>query len=238
MENNQEKIIGKIKKVLELSRNNPSQEEAQAAALKAQALMAEYHISLEEIDTIDNVDNITEETVSCGTGNKWKYSLAGVIARNFCCKHFYYGKSVVVFYGHETDAKIAAMTFKNLFEVGKKESARYYNKLKYQFEKENPSEEFLWGVYQNKFSGTGIKNAYLVGFVDGIKEVLDKQSTALMIIIPEDVKESYAEKSKDFKKMQNSGLRISANDSGIKAREEGRIMGRNSIENRKLSCAI
>lgn len=36
-----EKIIEKIKKVLELSKNNPSQVEA--AALKAQKLMAEYH---------------------------------------------------------------------------------------------------------------------------------------------------------------------------------------------------
>lgn len=37
-----EKIIAKIKKVLELSRNNPSEEEAKSAALKAQKLMAAY----------------------------------------------------------------------------------------------------------------------------------------------------------------------------------------------------
>ena len=48
---NQEKIIDKIRKVLELSKNNPSEEEAQAAALKAQKLMAEYHISIKEIET-------------------------------------------------------------------------------------------------------------------------------------------------------------------------------------------
>ena len=42
MENSSnEKIIEKIKKVLELSKNNPSIEEAKSAAIKAQRLMAD-----------------------------------------------------------------------------------------------------------------------------------------------------------------------------------------------------
>ena len=41
-----EKIIQTIKKVLELSRNNPSEEEAKAAALKAQELLAKLKISI------------------------------------------------------------------------------------------------------------------------------------------------------------------------------------------------
>lgn len=58
---NTEKIINKIKKVLELSKNNPSEKEAQAAALKAQKLMVEYHISMEEVSGIEDSENISEE---------------------------------------------------------------------------------------------------------------------------------------------------------------------------------
>ena len=77
-----EKIIAKIKKVLELSRNNPSEEEAKSAALKAQKLMAEYHISMSEVDEVEDIDSIVEKSVSIGTGSKWKYTLAGIIAKN------------------------------------------------------------------------------------------------------------------------------------------------------------
>ena len=124
MENNtiskQEKIIAKIRKILELSKKNPNQNEAEAAALKAQALMAEYHVELTDLEDMQTVEEITEEVFQTGTGNKWKYSLARIIARNFRCRHFYYGKSAVAFYGYETDVKIAVMTYEYLFKVGKK----------------------------------------------------------------------------------------------------------------------
>ena len=58
-----EKIIEKVKKILELSKNNPSAEEAESAALKAQKLMAEYHISMAEIETMNDVENISEKRV-------------------------------------------------------------------------------------------------------------------------------------------------------------------------------
>lgn len=92
MMENSEKVISKIKKVLELSKNNPSQEEAQAAALKAQKLMVEYHISMNEIEAVEDIDSIVEKSVSVGNGSKWKYVLSQIVAKNFRCKHFYYGK--------------------------------------------------------------------------------------------------------------------------------------------------
>lgn len=60
MMKNSEKIIAKIKKVLELSKNNPSEEEAKSAALKAQRLMAEYHISMSEVEAVEDIDSIVE----------------------------------------------------------------------------------------------------------------------------------------------------------------------------------
>ena len=53
----EEKIIQTIRKVLELSKNNPSEEEAKSAALKAQELLAKYHIDMKEVESID-IDTI------------------------------------------------------------------------------------------------------------------------------------------------------------------------------------
>lgn len=217
-----EKIIEKIKKVLELSKNNPSEEEAKSAALKAQKLMAEYHISMSEIEAVDDIDNIVEKTITIGTGNKWKYILAGIIAKNFRCKHFYYGNSSVVFYGHEVDAEIAAETFKFLFETGNKAATNYYNKLRKEAAKSG-----------NFFNGTGIKNSFLSGYLEGIKEELEKQCTALMIVVPKEVEDGYSERTKTFHTMQMSGLKT-ASYYGSQSREEGRKTGKSAIGSKQL----
>lgn len=225
MMENSEKIIAKIKKVLELSNNNPSQEEAQAAALKAQKLMAEYHISMNEVEAVEDIDSITEKSVSVGNGSKWKYALSQIVAKNFRCKHFYYGKNTVVFYGYEVDAEIAAETFKFLFQTGNKAATSYYNKLR--------NEAIKDGRF---FNGMGIKNCFLVGYLEGIREELEKQCTALMIVIPKKVEEEYSEKSKDFHKMQNKGLNTTSYY-GNQSREEGRRTGKDTMSSRKIAMA-
>lgn len=224
MENSSnEKIIEKIKKVLELSKNNPSIEEAKSAAIKAQRLMAEYHISMSEIEAIEDTENIVEERIDVGTGNKWKYTLSSIIAKNFRCKYFYYGKSSVVFYGYEEDAKIVAMTFKLLFEVGNKESAKYYQKER---------QKYL-NVHNIRFDGRGIKNAFLNGYLIGIKESLEKQCTALMIVVPKKVEEKYIDRTSSFHSFSSS-FRIRINQEGERAKEEGERIGRGMIEKRRI----
>lgn len=221
--NKQEKIIEKIKKVLELSRNNPSEAEAQAAALKAQQLMAQYHISMSEIDDITDIENIVEEVVNVGGGKKWKYSLAHVVARNFRCRYFFYGRWAVVFYGYETDAKIAAETFKYLFKVGNKAASSFYNQLRNEA-KENH-------IY---FNGKGIMNNYVIGYVSGIKAALDKQCTALMIVVPKEVNEKCDDKLKGCKKSIDSSLNL-ASHHGAEAREAGFYKGRSTMESKQIA---
>ena len=115
MEN--EKILAKIKKLFELSGNNPSEEEAKSAALKAQQLMVEYGIEYAEVQATDVSKTEPIGTVECEVpAKKWKYELARLVANNFRCKHFLRGKDVIVFFGHKTDALIAAETFDYLFE--------------------------------------------------------------------------------------------------------------------------
>lgn len=178
-----EKILNKIKNLLDLANNNPNEHEAIAAALKAQELMAKHNIDISELDTDKAEKEIYKATYNDDgkhTMKKWKVSLCGVVAKNFCCEVYFHGTSVV-FYGYKKDAKIAVEVFRFLYEAGNKFAVRYYNKCK----KEGKSTR-------------GVMNTYLTGFVLGIKEVLDKQCTALMIITPKEVTDSFKEMSKNW----------------------------------------
>ena len=221
---NNEKIISKIKKVLELSKNNPSEEEAIAAAALAQKLMAEYHINQTDIEDIEDTETISEVRVNVGKGNKWKYLLSGIIAKNFMCKRYYLGKEAVVFYGFQTDAEIAAQTFKFLFEFGNKSANNFYQKTR--------NEAKRSGVY---FDGNGLKNAYLIGYLEGIAEVLEKQCTALMLVISDRVEQQFNEKVEGMKTVKQN-LSGSGSITGINARKEGRITGRSAVEQRSIAC--
>lgn len=86
-----EKIIQTIKKVLDLSRNNPSEEEAKTAALKAQQLLAKYNIKESDLVDGNTSENIVEKYSDVGLA-KWKYGLACIVARNFRCEMFMLGR--------------------------------------------------------------------------------------------------------------------------------------------------
>lgn len=188
---NREKILKKIENLLALAGNNPSENEALAAALKAQELMAKYNIELAEVQDGKPAEKIVVEKYSpkanCHYVRKWRYDLANIIAKNFCCKTYVINREITVFYGYEKDAKIAVEVFKFLFETGSRLADRYWRKCR----KEGKDTK-------------GVLNAYLIGFCAGIEEALDKQCTALMIVTPKEVEEAYAEYSKNFGKIANN----------------------------------
>lgn len=221
-----EKIIEKIRKVLELSKNNPSQAEAESAALKAQELMAKHHLSMKEIEAVEETDCIEESSVHVGSGNRWKYLLADIVARNFRCKYFMYGIANIVFYGYKEDTEIAAMTFEFLFKVGNKAAANYYQKKRKDAIKR-----------QESFNGSGIKNAFLIGYLDGIEEALEKQSAELMIVVPKEVEESYADVTAGFKETSNA-VSYGDDSEGQKAREEGIKTGKATIRSREIEGTV
>lgn len=204
-----EKMLKKIENLLALAGNNPSENEAIAAALKAQELMAKYNIELADLEGQPAKQAITEERytpkANCHYVRKWRYGLSAIIARNFCCRTYSINRDTVVFYGYEKDAKIAAEVFRFLFETGNRLANRYYLKCK----KEGRATK-------------GVLNTYLVGFCDGIREVLDKQCTALMIVVPKEVEEAYKEHSKDFKRI-SAGVSCSSDHS---AYSDGKAEGR------------
>lgn len=205
-----EKILNKIKNLLDLANNNPNENEAIAAALKAQELMAKYNIELDQLDDKKETREIVKEVYHQSSKHemkKWKIGLAAIIAQNFRCKTYLLGGKDVVFYGFKEDAKIALEVFTYLYEIGNKFAVRYYNKCK----KEGKETR-------------GVMNTYLVGFRDGVAEVLEKQCTALMIVTPKEVTESYDEMSKGWKEMKST-LRLSGDTSAYSnGKSDGRDM--------------
>ena len=100
-----DKIIEKIQKLLALAGNNPSENEAKAAMLKAQELMKEYHI--ENPETIEN-DKVVCVKYDLGTIRKSDFvlMLSVLVANNFRSKTTHYEQKIY-FIGFEADAKCA-----------------------------------------------------------------------------------------------------------------------------------
>lgn len=198
-----EKIIEKVRKCLALAYNNSNASEAESAALAAQKLMAKHGISAIDVESEMTVEEqisiVREET---GGGKAWKYILAHIVAENFRCKTFFYGRTVAAFYGYKTDAGAAKEVFRFLFKMGHKladsERVKYRNRTG---------------------TSTGVYNSYVRGFLVGLKLKLDQQSVALMITIPEKVTTEYGDFMQNAKTikggMQSSTFRPEAYANGV-----------------------
>ncbi len=208
-----EKILEKIRKLFELSKNNPSEEEAKSAACMAQELMVKYGIEDAEVEDDCKQEEIEEIELSI-PAKKWKYQLARIVADNFRCKHFYCGRDTLIFYGHSTDVSIAAETFAYLFDMGNKLGNRLVREAK-----------------QTKGYADNVYNSCVVGFCEGIREALAEQSKALMVVVPEDVKEQYKERSKDFGTMRTSAVQAYNGSAYRTGKSAGyNAMRRNALE--------
>lgn len=211
-----ETIIDRIRKCLALATNNSNVAEAESAMLMAQRLMAKHGVGLEEVqDEIPEDEKIVIEKETVGTGCAWKFTLAHIVADNFRCKTFSYGKSTVAFYGRDTDAKAAKEVFVFLFKLGHKLAlkARADHKKDYGY-------------------ADGIYNSFVVGFCTGIKTKLGEQSKALMIVISEEVKKEYEEFIKGAKTSKGANLHKSGINSGVY--EKGFYEGKSAVGTKQV----
>lgn len=221
MDEKREKMIEMIKKCFKLAENNPSREEAVAAALKAQELMARYKIEDVEIMTEVKEETIEAVVSQAGKGNKWKYRLGEVIARNFRCKCYFKGAWGIVFYGYKTDADIAKQVFEFLFDAG--------NRL---------ARKQVWEYRKYGYSTRGIANSYCLGFLSGVQECLERQSTALMILVPEKVKTEYEAYTKSFGTKNTcftAGMHVDADAYHAGKREAKELLDGRHLETRQES---
>lgn len=218
MSNKREKIIERIKKLLAVVEDRGATEhEAAAAALAAQRLIAENDVEQWEIHSKDAEP--IETIYADDAKRRWRWSLADVIAPAFRCKTYQTRRwdsarrryvHLMGFYGYKTDATAAAMTFNSLYKIGNRLAQRFSRNADY-------------GTY----------NAYVTGFVDGISSELEKQTEALMIIVPPKVNEQYEAEHGSMKSVDTT-LRIGCGLDALNAYQEGVQEGREAVKSHRI----
>lgn len=195
-----DKILRKVKRLLALSENNPNEEEAQSAFVMAQRLMIDNDLSMSEI----KISPGQERKIDRGkvTIHKklfwWERKLAGIMSENFRVKHYLNWmkpsgsnrKDAIYFMGFESDVKLAKEMYLLAYEAILHYSKKYVD---------NYYEERI-GLYRERKITMQVKNSYMVGFLEGLKSKFDKQieemkaeANALMVLVPKEVEEKYNE---------------------------------------------
>jgi len=121
-----ETLLRRIQKLIALSKNNPDEHEAVAAAAQAQRLLLANKLSMSELSDVDRTaaDPLVNEAFDIGTrADKWKLSLAGAVARGYSCQFCYmagskYGRRAhIYFVGRKSDVEVAWYMFGYLSNV-------------------------------------------------------------------------------------------------------------------------
>ncbi|WLR52445.1 DUF2786 domain-containing protein [Bacillus tianshenii] len=192
-----QKIIKKIKGLLSLSENNSNEDEAQSAFLMAQKLMLKNNISLNEVKLEENKENIDSGQVTIHKQLYWwERHLANVMGENFRVKSYINRKKLkgetkrkkaICFLGYESDVKLAKEMYMLAYEAITTLSKIYV-------------EEYYIAHKTNRLKRITIalKNSYMLGFLEGLEqkfqeqfEQMKKEENALMVLVPEEVKEEY-----------------------------------------------
>lgn len=172
-----EKIIEKIQKLFNLAGNNPNENEAKAALLKAQELMAKYNL---DQDKLTGADKETIKYISISTTlthGIFTDSLTVTISRSFACEPIVLCDKSIAIFGRKDNAiaVVSALEFAySVMSKGAKMAADSYDPI----------------------LGTKAeaKNSYCLGFCKGLKEAMDAQCVALAVVVPGDVKEGFKNK--------------------------------------------
>ena len=209
-----DKIIEKIKNLMELAQDNPSDEEGQTALLMAQKLMLKHDIHLSQVETHDEPEKF-ETGVSVGKSGKrvawWEKEVSVVIATNFRCyvinqRNPYLRSSEILFFGEKEDSITAAKIY---------EAALIY--LRYRLKR--------LPIKTPEF-----KNSYLMGFIISLQERFEKQveEFGLMILpkkeVLEELRKEFTNLSKAATKVPDSGFDLEGYDLGKEQGAHARIL--------------
>lgn len=188
-----ENIKNKIKKLLALSQDNPSDAESYVALQKAQELMAQY--KLEHHDIADDkkdqecVQVTTTLSYSKRSSDHYLDDLARVIADNFCCINYLSTRSrtstyYICFMGLKDDVDIA----QEVLHTANMQIIRGYNKLYKEVCKEHDI------TYLPAHIFNPLKVGYTEGYIDGLKEALESQKEkhqewGLVLVTPKEAQD-------------------------------------------------
>ena len=223
-----EKIIDKIKKLLELSKNNPNKEEAILALTKARELMFKHDINIENIEKDDK--NYFEKIVQLKKWKNWIIFFVMYLNDAFGTFSLYneYTKRVY-FYGEKEKVLGVSEMFEFLFEV-----ADYLAMKEYK----NYLKEYG--------TGKGIYLSYILGFINGVNNALEKQNREFeeygIVIVTSEVLKQQVRKDKNAvekreKKLFNKNINEDLNrevfdkgyDEGITILDKKQIEGDGNV---------
>lgn len=154
------KIIDKIEKLIALS-GSDNENEAKAAMLKAQELMAKYQIEMDQLNPEKQKERPVVAYTSMPFRDDWVIDLSSLIAGNFRCrsiilqKHNSGGSFRIRFFGFDEDAQISINIFNYAVKVIRKRMSvlrAIYNEAGREFgrnEKMNYTAGFNAGLYNN-----------------------------------------------------------------------------------------
>lgn len=181
MNESENKIIDKIEKLLALS-SSSNENEAKAAMVKAQELMAKHEIRREQLNNGEPEERPVVHYTSMPFREDWTQYVGATIAENFRCRLVTLAKSRsegsfrLKFFGYEEDAEICI----NIFNYAVKVVRKRFSVLR--------------AIYADAEKGFGRneKLNYVLGFCHGLEENFEEQkaqsqSFALALATPQAV---------------------------------------------------
>lgn len=203
-----EKIINKIKNLMELAQDNPSDEEGQSALLIAQKLMLKHDIHLAQVEAHDEPEKFeTGEAIGRSASVlRWREKdMSIVISTNFRCyvvqeRDGRTRTSYLIFFGENKDAEMAAKVY---------DAALMY--LRYRIKRlpdKNPA----------------YKNSYIRGFILSLSNRFKKQveEYGLMVLPKKEVLKDFHDRFQNLEKAKNKRPHY---DFDREAFEEGKSHG-------------
>ena len=206
-----EKLIEKIKNLIELAHDNPSDKEGQTALLLAQKLMLKNNIELADVDAFTEPKKFeTSQTVGKEASRIlwWERYLSSILASNFRCvsvsqRDPISNKSRIIFFGEKQDAELVSKIF---------EAALLY--LRYRIKRLPVREPFY-------------KNSYIEGFLAALEERFKKQveEYSLMVLPSKQTREALKEV---FPNLVKKDIKTPEYTSDIDTYQQGRFEGKNA----------
>jgi len=213
------KIADKIQKLLNLAGNNPNEEEAQAALLKAQKLMAQYNVDLESLGDGKKELKCSLELTKV-KANPRDNQVHVIIADAFACKPLISCGRHLMFFGREDNAKAAKSCMEFIHKTLEQGIRRVCKE---------------YGLKSSERGASDIYNGYAKGFIEGLKETVGAQTVALAVVVPEDVKEAFSKKFPSLNTYKGKGT--SWDPSYKDAYHQGKQDGRSAMDKRSLKEA-
>lgn len=181
MNESENKIIDKIEKLLALS-SSGNENEAKAAMVKAQELMAKYEICREQLNNGEPEERPVVHYTSMPFREDWTQHIGVIIAENFRCRMVTAVKNGsgkefrLKFFGYNEDAEICINVFNYAVEVVRKRLVTL---------------RAIYADAEREF-GRNEKMNYVMGFCYGLEKNFEEQkaqsqSFALALVTPQAV---------------------------------------------------